>query len=104
MRIDRLLWFLRLSPSRSLAHDWVLEGHFRANGRRVEKPSAAIAAGDVLTVPARSGVKVIEIISLPQRRGPAPEAQSCYRVLDAGSPMPIAAPQTKHDTEGDTKP
>jgi ribosome-associated heat shock protein Hsp15 len=104
MRIDRLLWFLRLAPSRTLAHEWALDGHIRVNGRRIEKPSAAIGAGDVLTLPTRSGVKVIEIIALPQRRGPASEAQSCYRALDAGSSMPIAAPQTKQETEGDTKP
>jgi ribosome-associated heat shock protein Hsp15 len=104
MRIDKLLWFLRLAPSRSVAHDWVLEGHIRINGRRVEKPGAAISCGDILTLPLRSGVKVIEIAALPQRRGPAPEAQSCYRVLDERSTKPIAAGQTKQDTEGDTKP
>ncbi|WP_310534839.1 S4 domain-containing protein [Novosphingobium sp.] len=104
MRIDRLLWFLRLASSRTLAHDWALDGHIRVNGRRIEKPSAGIAEGDVLTLPVRSGVAVIEIIALPQRRGPASEAQSCYRALDATSPMPIAAPQTKQDIEGDTKP
>ncbi|MFN5820929.1 MAG: S4 domain-containing protein, partial [Novosphingobium sp.] len=65
MRIDKLLWFLRLAPSRTMAHDWVAEGHFRLNGRRIEKPSAAVAVGDVLIVPARSGVRVIELIAVP---------------------------------------
>jgi len=91
VRIDKLLWFLRLAPSRTLAHDWVAEGHFRLNGRRIEKPSAAVAEGDVLTVPARSGVRVIEVIALPTRRGPAPEAFACYRTLDERAANPIAA-------------
>ena len=91
MRIDKLLWFLRLAPSRTTAHEWVCEGHFRLNGRRVEKPSAAVAVGDVLTVPARSGVKVIELLAVPARRGPAPEALGCYRTLDESAANPIAA-------------
>lgn len=92
MRIDKLLWFLRLAPSRTIAHDWVCEGHFRVNGRRVEKPSMAVAAGDVLTVPLRSRVTVIELIALPARRGPATEAKGCYRTLDELRANPIAEP------------
>jgi ribosome-associated heat shock protein Hsp15 len=91
VRIDKLLWFLRLAPSRTLAHDWVAEGHFRLNGRRIEKPSAAVGVGDVLTVPARSGVRVIELIAVPARRGPTPEALACYRTLDERAANPIAA-------------
>jgi ribosome-associated heat shock protein Hsp15 len=91
VRIDKLLWFLRLAPSRTMAHDWVAEGHFRLNGRRIEKPSAAVAVGDVLIVPARSGVRVIELIAVPARRGPAPEARACYRTLDERAANPIAA-------------
>lgn len=91
MRVDKLLWFLRLAPTRTVAHDWVAEGHFRLNGRRIEKPSAAVGAGDILTVPARSGVRVIELIAVPARRGPAAEALACYRTLDERAANPIAA-------------
>lgn len=95
MRIDKLLWFLRLSPSRSHAHDWVCEGHMRVNGRRIERPSASVRVGDVLVLPLRGGVRVIELAALPLRRGPAPEAQACYRVLDQTAPPPLAGPQIK---------
>lgn len=95
MRIDKLLWFLRLAGSRGFAQAWVLEGHIRLNGRRIEKPSAAVGCGDVLTLPMRGPirgeVRIIEILALPTRRGPASEAQSCYRVLDASAGNPIAA-------------
>ena len=104
MRIDKLLWFLRLAPSRSFAQQWVLDGHIRVNGRRVEKPSAAVASGDVLTLPMRNGVKVVQLNCMPNRRGPASEAQMCYHVLDERSPLPIAADQTKQDTEGNFEP
>lgn len=91
MRIDKLLWFLRFAPTRGAAQGWVAGGHFRLNGRRVEKPSAAVAVGDVLTIPAHSGVRVIQLIAVPARRGPAIEAQGCYRTLDERGANPIAA-------------
>lgn len=91
MRIDKLLWFLRFAASRSLAHDWVLDGHIRLNGRRVERASAAIKPGDILTLPLPRRVAVIEILALPARRGPATEAQACYRTLDDPAANPIAA-------------
>lgn len=87
LRIDRLLWFLRLAPSRSQAQLWVESGHFRLNGQRVVKAAQMVRAGDVLTLPPnhaiRSVVQVIEIMALPERRGPAVEAASCYRDIAA---------------------
>ena len=91
MRIDKLLWFLRLAPSRTHAHDWAMESHIRLNNRRVERPSVAIKPGDVLVLPTPRGVLVIEILVLPIRRGPPPEAQGCYRVLDETRLSPLAA-------------
>jgi ATP-dependent RNA helicase SUPV3L1/SUV3 len=55
MRIDKLLWFLRFAPTRPHAHDWVLGGHIRLNGRRVERPGTAIKVGDVLVLPLTRG-------------------------------------------------
>jgi ribosome-associated heat shock protein Hsp15 len=75
----------------------------RRNGQRVERTALAIAAGDVLTLPMGRGVKVIELIALPTRRGPAPEAQACYRVLDEVLPFPIAASQ-RASCEGTARP
>lgn len=91
MRIDKLLWFLRLAGSRGFAQAWVLEGHIRLNGRRIEKPSTSVGSGDVLTLPMRGEVRIVEVVALPTRRGPASEAQACYRVLDAAAGNPIAA-------------
>ena len=91
MRLDKLLWFLRLAKSRSLAQALVGEGHLRLNGRRIERAAQAIATGDILVIPLGQRVTVIEIVMLPARRGPAAEAQSCYRVLDGQGVNPIAA-------------
>lgn len=91
MRIDKLLWFLRLAKSRGIAQELAEQGHIRVNGRRIDRAHQKVIVGDVLTVPIAGGVRVVEILALPIRRGPAPEAQSCYRVLDAGANLPIAA-------------
>jgi ribosome-associated heat shock protein Hsp15 len=93
LRIDKLLWFLRFAASRSLAQDWVTEGHIRLNGRRIERASTAVRSGDVLVLPLHTGVRVISLVRLPVRRGPAEEAQACYRVLDAPARPPLARPQ-----------
>lgn len=94
MRIDKLVWYLRFAPSRSAAQQWIEQGHFRLNARRVGKPGSAVKPGDVLTLPLRSQVLVIELLALPERRGPASEAQEHYRVLDGARENPIAPPQT----------
>ena len=90
LRIDKLLWFLRFVGSRSLAQDWVGEGHIRLNGRRIERASTAVRCGDILVLPLRSGVRVITLASLPLRRGPPEEARGCYEVLDAAGDTPLA--------------
>lgn len=103
LRIDKLLWFLRLAKTRGLAQEWVSTGHIRLNGRRIERAHQGVVAGDVLVIPLGRAVRVIEVLALPDRRGPAPEAQACYRVLDDEAISPLAGPQTDN-TEGSPAP
>jgi ribosome-associated heat shock protein Hsp15 len=104
MRIDKLLWYLRLARTRPIAQAMVEEGHIRLNARRVERSHIKITVGDVLVVPVGLGVRVFEIVTLPSRRGPAPEAQGCYRVLDEARNIPIAAAATHHAAKEDLQP
>ena len=90
MRLDRLLFNLRFAKSRTLAQRWIGEGHIRRNGERVLRQDLAVAVGDVLTLPLRAKVLVIEVVALPARRGPASEARACYRPLDAGRTLAVA--------------
>jgi ribosome-associated heat shock protein Hsp15 len=78
LRIDKLLWHLRLCKSRSMAQALVAQGHVRLNGIRVEKPSIEVKVGDAVTLPRGEGALAIRILAIPPRRGPAPEAQACY--------------------------
>lgn len=112
MRIDKLLWFLRLARTRSAAQELVEQGHIRLNGRRIERAHAKIAAGDILVLPLAPGVRVIEVLALPVRRGPYAEARLCYRALDEAGANPIAgldstpadAQEIASEREGDQQP
>lgn len=85
LRIDKFLWFARLSKSRSLAHALAEDGHIRLNGRRIERAHAPVRAGDLITFPHFERVRVVRVVALPARRGPATEAQACYEELTVGS-------------------
>ena len=91
LRIDKLLWYLRLTRTRGAAQALVLAGHLRCNGIRIARAAHMVVAGDVLTLPWGQGVRVIALTALPGRRGPPAEAQACYRVLDGAAAFPIAA-------------
>ncbi|MEO7913984.1 MAG: RNA-binding S4 domain-containing protein [Novosphingobium sp.] len=101
MRVDKLLWFLRIVKTRSAAQELVEQGHVRLNSRRIERAHVNVDCGDVLVLPLASGVLIIEILALPQRRGPASEAHECYRVLDERSPNPIAGEIERQDRQKD---
>ena len=86
MRIDRFLVFIRLLKSRSLAREVIESGHVRIDGRRVEKSSEEVRVGSILALPLHDRVRVLRVLSLPVRRGPAPEAQACYEELGIDEP------------------
>ncbi|MEK9672532.1 MAG: RNA-binding S4 domain-containing protein [Rhodospirillaceae bacterium] len=81
IRIDKWLWFARFFKTRTLATKYVQSEKLRLNSVACDKPHHVVRAGDVLTFPLRSGVKVIKVIQLGQRRGPAAEAQALYEDL-----------------------
>jgi ribosome-associated heat shock protein Hsp15 len=83
IRIDKLLWYLRLCKSRTMAQTWVSAGHMRVNGKRVEHTHQMIRVGDVITMPRGDTVITVMIQAIPPRRGPSGEAQKCYSFLTA---------------------
>ena len=85
MRIDRYLHCIRLVKSRTLAQALIEAGHARIDGRRVEKASEQIAVGSVIALPVRGRVRVLRVLALPDRRGPASEARTAYEEIDEGN-------------------
>ena len=86
MRIDRYLHCIRLVKSRTLAQAVIETGYVRIDGKRVGKPSEEVRVGAVIALPLRDRVRVLKVLALPQRRGPAVEARACYEELGIDEP------------------
>ena len=82
MRIDKYLHCIRLVKSRTLAQALIDEGRTRIDGKRVEKPSEPVRVGSVIALPFRGKVRVLRVLSLPDRRGPPAEARTAYEEID----------------------
>lgn len=87
-RIDKWLWHARFFKTRSLAAKVVSAG-VRVDGEVVSKTSRAIAPGQVITFAAGNRTRVVKVVALSNRRGPASEAQELYEDLsDPVQPKP----------------
>lgn len=80
-RLDKWLWCARFLKTRADCARLVGEGGVRINRQPTDKPHARLRPGDVLTLPLRGDVRVLRVVALAQRRGPAPEAQGLYEEL-----------------------
>lgn len=75
----------------------------RVNAVRVSKAGRTVGPGDTLTFPQGRAIRVVRIVALPVRRGPAPEARGCYEDLsppadpDPTAPRPGGPRPTKKD-------
>jgi ribosome-associated heat shock protein Hsp15 len=86
VRIDRFLHCIRLAKSRTLAQSIVEAGYVRIDGKRIVKPSEDVRTGSIIALPLDGGVRVLRVLELPSRRGPAAEARACYEELGIDEP------------------
>ncbi len=98
LRLDKWLWYARFFKSRSLATQFCNAGKLRVDGVIVKKAHHAVRPGEVLTFARGRQVRVIRVLALATRRGPATEAQALYEDLsppmpsrDAAEPATVAA-------------
>ncbi len=77
-RVDKWLWHARIVKSRSLASQLVRAGKVRINRTRISSAAKPVRAGDTLTISLRGNVRVLHVLALGVRRGPAREAQRLY--------------------------
>jgi ribosome-associated heat shock protein Hsp15 len=85
LRIDRLLVYLRFARTRSAAAALIAGHALRRNRKHVLRGSEQARIGDVLTLAIGGHVRVIELLAIPDRRGPPALARSHYREVDAGT-------------------
>ena len=81
MRVDRLLVYLRFARTRSIAREMIERRALRRNRKHVQRVSENVSIGDVLTVMVGNEVRVVEVVSLPERRVSPIDAKTFYREL-----------------------
>lgn len=77
-RLDKWLWHARFYKTRSIATAAIAGGKVHLNGERV-KPAHRIKCGDRISVSINGVVGEFDVLGLPERRGPAAEAECHYR-------------------------
>jgi ribosome-associated heat shock protein Hsp15 len=88
-RLDKWLWCARFMKHRADCAALVAQGGLRINRQPTDKPHARLRIGDVLTLPLRGQVRVVEVLALAARRGPAPEAATLWREIHAPAIPPL---------------
>ena len=89
-RLDKWLWCARFMRQRSDCAALVARGLIRVNRQATDKAHARLRVGDVLTVPINRSVRVVRVLSLAARRGPAAEARALYEEIGEALPGPCA--------------
>lgn len=97
-RLDKWLWCARFMKARADCARLVVEGALRVNRQPTEKAHARLRVGDVLTLKLRGEVRVIEVLALAARRGPAEEARRLYREI-----LPVAPAALQPDPCGEAE-
>jgi len=107
LRLDKWLWYARFFKTRALATRAIAGGRFRLDGEVMNKPHRAAQPGQVLTFMKGERVRVIRIVALGSRRGPATEAVALYEDLspevpkrDPGAKMPALSFESREPGSG----
>jgi ribosome-associated heat shock protein Hsp15 len=90
VRIDKWLWAARMFKTRSLATAACNAGHVKLDGDSI-KPSRVVRRGDHLEVLTPGGERILDVVELAERRGPASVARTLY---DDKTPPPPPKEET----------
>ena len=108
LRLDKWLWYARFFKTRSAASKMISSGKLRIDGALVNKPHRAVQIGHVYTFSQGPHIRVIKVLALATRRGPAPEAALLYedmapiepRQKQDGAPLSAGIFETRNSGAG----
>jgi ribosome-associated heat shock protein Hsp15 len=95
-RLDRWLWAVRLTKTRSDAAAACRSGHVRVNDRPA-KPATAVRAGDQVRARVHETTRVVEVVRVIQKRVGAPDAATCFVDHTPPPPPEAAIPVLRRD-------
>jgi ribosome-associated heat shock protein Hsp15 len=81
LRLDKWLWFARVVKTRSLAQKLANDGYVRINGQRAGSAAKLVRPGDILTIALPTRARVLKVLDVAERRGPAADAVGMYDEL-----------------------
>jgi ribosome-associated heat shock protein Hsp15 len=84
-RIDKWLFFARVTKSRTLAQSEISSGHVSINGQKIRQPSAVVRPGDRVEIKQHHRDLILIVQKPGERRGPYEEARLLYEDI---SPPP----------------
>lgn len=82
LRLDKWLVYARFVKTRERAQDLIENTRIRVNRVVVEKAAHPVRPGDLITLPLGPGIRVLRVLALGERRGPAAEARTLYEEID----------------------
>lgn len=77
-RLDKWMWFARVTKTRTLAAELIAGGKVRVNGERVEKTAAQVKLGDMVSLVTRERMRIVVVRGIAQRRGAAQVAAALF--------------------------
>lgn len=100
VRVDRWLWAVRLTKTRSSAVDACRGGHVRINDRPA-KPATSVSPGDEVRARLGDRTRVVEVVRIIQKRVGAADAAACF--IDR-TPVPPQQPPVAFRERGAGRP
>ena len=88
LRLDKWLWHARFCKTRALAQKIIENGLVTINGSIAAKTSAAVRAGDRVSIVLGPVRRALIVRQLGERRGSAAEAQTLYEEPTAPQRLP----------------
>ncbi|ROP37019.1 heat shock protein Hsp15 [Saccharothrix texasensis] len=89
--MDRWLWAVRLTKTRSDAAAACKGGHVRVNDRPA-KPATAVSPGDEVRARVGDTTRIVEVVRVIQKRVGAADAVGCFIDRTPPPPPPTEAP------------
>ena len=74
IRLDQLLYYLRIFKTRGMATKAIEKGSCKVNNFLIKKKNKVIEIGDIINIKNEKLIKQIKILKIPLRRGPFKEA------------------------------
>ena len=96
VRVDKWLWAARCFKHRNDATEACKGGHVEVNGA-VVKPARKVGPGDRVQALTPGGLRILEVVAVAEKRGPASVAVTLYT---DHSPPPPESRWQRHERTG----